>query len=103
MRGGVMENDRRCGSEPVPSQLYESLNEVQRKLLPGIKCSGWELCFSRERLFLDPEIVIRNRYDNRLGVLEYDGSIRILANTKIRGGDEPTRLTQPDKPPVWTY
>jgi hypothetical protein len=95
-----MENDRRCGTEPIPTKLDEVLNEAQRKTLPGIEYSGWELCFFRKRLFLDPEIMIRNCNDNRLGIFEYDGSIRVEADIKIRDEDDRTQPTLSNKTPV---
>jgi hypothetical protein len=92
--------ERRCGTEPIPTNLDEMLSEAQRKSLPGIEYSGWELCFFRKRLFFDPEIVMRNRNDNRLCIFEYDGSIRVEADFKIREEDDRTRPTLSNKTPV---
>jgi len=92
--------ERRCGTEPIPTNLDEMLSEAQRKSLPGIEYSGWELCFFRKKLFLDHEIVIRNRNDNRLGIFEYGGSIRVEADIKIREEANRTRPTLSNKTPV---
>ena len=89
--------ERRCGTESIPTNLDELLNEAQRKTLPGIEYSGWELCFLRKRLFLNPEIVIRNRHDNRLGIFEYDGNIKVEADIKIREEDDRIQPTLSNK------
>jgi hypothetical protein len=97
-----VDKEKRKGDTPIQDNVKEVLNDAQRKTLPGLEYMGWELCFLRKRLFLDPEIVIRNRNDNRLGVLEYDGNIRIEADVKVRDEDVQTQPAQSDKPPVWT-
>ena len=99
----AMDNERRSGMKPTTSQLFEMLNAEQRKMLPAIKSLGWELCFSRNRLFLDPIIVICNRRENMIGILEHDGSINIEADVKMRNGDDLIKPDDPDKPITWTY
>lgn len=98
-----MENDKRCGTEEISIQLDELLNESQRKALPGIEYAGWKLCFFRKRLFLEPEIVVRNLNDSRLGIFEYDGTIRIESSIKIRVDDDLAQPDKPDKALAWTY
>jgi hypothetical protein len=99
----AMDNERRCSASPTTIQLHEALNEVQRKMLPAIKSLGWELCFSRKRLFLDPMIVVRNLDDNRIGIFDYDGSIRVQEDIQIRKWDYMNQPADPNKPLKWTY
>ena len=49
----AMENDRRCGKEPVPERLDEVLNEVQLLELHQVEEFGWSLQFIRRSLFQD--------------------------------------------------
>ena len=66
-----MDREKRKDNAPIPDNLAEVLNQSQRNTLPGLNYSGWESCFLRMRMFLDPEIVLCNRNDNRPVVLEY--------------------------------
>jgi hypothetical protein len=97
-----MENDRRCDVAQIPMQMDEVLNEAQRKALPGVLYSGWEPCFMRKRMFLEPEIVMLNRNDNRFCIFEYDGTIRLQGGIKVREEDNLVDSAMPVEPPVWT-
>jgi hypothetical protein len=97
-----MENDRRCDMAQIPIQLDEVLNEAQRKALPGVLYSGWEPCFMRKRMFLEPEIVLLNRNGNRFCIFEYDGTIRQQGGIKVREEDNLVDSAMPVEPPVWT-
>lgn len=79
-----MDKEKRTGIKPIPDDLKEVLNEVQWRALPGIVYSGWELRFFRRALFQEPVLVVHNTKDDRLGVLEKDGSINVQPEIKIR-------------------
>jgi hypothetical protein len=96
-----MHNEKRRGDARITDNLEELLNEAQRKALPGLQYIGWEPCFLRMKMFLEPDIVMRNCNDNRLGILEYDGRIKTEEDVRVREEDEQTKATLPDKPPVW--
>ena len=96
-----MNEEKRTGDVPIPDNLEELLNKEQRQALPGLEYSGWEPCFSRKKTFLEPEIVMRNRHDNRLGILEYDGSIRIQGDIDVRDEDAQIQSTSSNNTPIW--
>jgi hypothetical protein len=95
-----VDNEKRKGDIPIPDNLEEVLNEAQRQALPGIVNSGWELRFLRRPMFQEPVLVLRN--DNRTGILDTDGRIKIQADIKVRDQENQTQTTQSDKPLVWT-
>ena len=45
--------------------------------------------------------MMRNTYDNRLGILEFDGSIRIDDDVKVRNEDDQILASQNNKTPIW--
>ena len=79
-----MDKEKRTGIKPIPDDLKEVLNEVQWRALPGIAYSGWELRFFRRPLFQEPVLVVHNTKDDRIGVLEKNGSINVQPEIKIR-------------------
>mgnify|MGYP001815265006 FL=1 len=97
-----MDKDQRKGSIPIPDNLDELLTKEQRQALPGLKYLGWEPCFLRKRMFLEPEMVMQNNNDKRLGVFEHDGNIRLQGDIKVRDGDKVDQATQHEDPQVWT-
>jgi hypothetical protein len=97
-----MDNEKRKGDIPIPDNLEEMLNEAQRQALPGIVNSGWELQFLRRPLFQELVLVLHNPNDNRTGILDTDGRIKIQADIKVRDQEDQTQTTQSDKPLVWT-
>ena len=97
-----MNGEKRKSNTPIPDKLEELLNEAQRQALPGLKFTGWEPCFLRNKnQFLEPDVVMRNTYDNRLGILEFDGSIRIDDDVKVRNEDDQILASQNNKAPIW--
>lgn len=88
-----MDREKRRGDAPVPDNLQEVLNVAQWQALPGIKLSGWELRFIRKRLFMEPVPVLRNRDDNRTGILGPDGKIDLQTDIELR--EEKSRAQTP--------
>lgn len=97
-----MDGEKRKGDTPIPDNLEEVLNEPQRRALPGIVQSGWELRFLRRPLFQEPVLLLRNPNNNRTGVLDRDGRIKIRADIKVRYQENQARTIQSDEPLVWT-
>ena len=79
-----LDSERRRGHTRIPDDLGFLLNKAQLNALPGIQYAGWDICFLRERPYMDPEVVIHNREDGRFGILDIDGSIRAPDELKVR-------------------
>ena len=92
-----MDREKRKGDITIPENLKDMLNEAQRQALPGIEYLGWELRFLRKPLFQAPVLV-----DDRIGIMDDDGRIRIQANIKVREQGSQTQTPQPRNPLVWT-
>jgi len=97
-----MDREKRKGDIPIPENLKDMLNEAQRQALPGIEYLGWELRFLRKPLFQAPVLVVHNSNDDRIGIMDDDGRIRIQANIKVREQGSQTQTPQPRNPLVWT-
>jgi hypothetical protein len=80
-----MDKEKRTGVKQISDDLKEVLNEAQWSALSGIAYSGWELQFIRTPLYQEPVLVVHNTKDDRIGVLEKDGSINMQPDIKIRG------------------
>jgi hypothetical protein len=82
--GNAVNGERRRGNARLPNEPAILLNEAQSTALSGIEYAGWDISFLRERLFLDPEVVMHNHDDDRFGVLDFDGRIRIPDDLEVR-------------------
>lgn len=82
--GDFVDTGRRRGNRRIPDDPGFILNEVQSRALSGIEYAGWDICFLRDRPFLDPQIVIHNREDDRFGILDIDGRIWIPDDLQVR-------------------
>jgi hypothetical protein len=82
--GGGMDKEKRTGVKPIPDDLKEALNEAQWQTLKGFEYSGWVLKFVRRPLLQVPVLVVLNTEDDRIGILEKDGSINMQPDIKIR-------------------
>ena len=79
-----MDKEKRTGVKPIPDDLKEILNEAQWQTIKGGEYSGWVLKFVRRTLFQEPVLVVHNTEDDRIGILEKDGSINMQPDIKIR-------------------
>lgn len=79
-----MDKERRTGVKPIPDNLKELLNEAQWQTLKGIEYADWVLKFVRRPLFQDLVPVVHNPEDDRIGVLEKDGSVDMQPDIGIR-------------------
>lgn len=96
-----MDREKRKGNSSIPDNLKEIMSEAQVKALSGIGYSGWELRFLRRPLFQEPEIVLHNPDNGRIGILDRDGSIK-LHNIKVRDLDIQAFTPSLNAPLVWT-
>lgn len=97
-----MDREKRKGDTPIPDNLEAVLNKAQWQALPGVELSGWELRFVRRKLFQEPVPVLRNRNDNRTGILGEDGKITVQADIKLREQKIKARPPPSSNPLVWT-
>ena len=95
--------ERRRGNTRIPDDPGSLLSEAQSTALPGIQYAGWEICFLRERPFMDPVVVIHNREDGRFGILDIDGSIRAPGELKVRKQKTPELTTEIEQTQKHTY
>ncbi len=79
-----MEQDKRTGDSPVPSNIKDYLNTEQLEVLNKIESFGWNIKFIRRPSFQDPIVVITNTEGNSIGVLETDGRINLELDIDIR-------------------
>lgn len=79
-----MAEDKRKGDKPIPDNLQEHLNEVQRLALQRIENFGWRIKFVRRPLFQEVVIVIMDSQGDKIGVLEEDGRINLEPDIHIR-------------------
>lgn len=97
-----MDREKRKGDTPIPDNLEAVLNKAQWRALAGVELMGWELRFVRRKLFQEPVPVLRNRNDNRTGILGEDGKITIQADIKLREWEIQARTPPSSNPLVWT-
>ena len=79
-----MDKEKRTGVKPIPDNLKEMLSEAQWQTMKGGEYSGWVFKFVRRTLFQEPVLVVHNTEDDRIGILEKDGSINMQPDIKIR-------------------
>jgi len=86
-----VDSEKRKGDTSIPDNLEEMLNKAQRKVLPGIKCLGWEPQFLRKPLFKAPVLVLRNSNDGRPGIIDEDGRLIVQDDIKAREQENDTQ------------
>jgi hypothetical protein len=79
-----VEKDKRIGSEPIPTNVKDYLNQEQLEVLNKIESFGWNIKFIRRPVFQEPVVVITNKEGNSIGVLETDGRINLELDINIR-------------------
>jgi hypothetical protein len=80
-----MDNEKRHGNEPIPKNLEDWLSQDQLDALKQIGNLGWQLKFIRRPAFKEPIVVVYCSDDNKIGVLEKDGTIDMNPDITIRG------------------
>ncbi len=86
--GGVMNNEKRKGVKPIPSNVEDYLNIFQQDALGKIKDHGWSLKFVRRSSSEQLTIVLENTGGQEVAVLEEDGEINYESGIVIRGNRE---------------
>ncbi|MES9946627.1 MAG: hypothetical protein ABW080_16865 [Candidatus Thiodiazotropha sp.] len=78
-----MEN-RRIGEGPVPPipELY--INKHQVHGLTILRKFGWKLVCIRRSNDINPSVILKNKAEDALGILETDGTLRINIDLEIR-------------------
>jgi hypothetical protein len=70
--------DVRGTSAALPTDITYYLNDIQRVALPSIENFGWQLAFVRRPLFVSPMVVVQNLDQDKLAILEQDGSVNLF-------------------------
>ena len=83
-----MQNDKRKGEQAIPENLRQLLTAAQAKTLGEIRALGWQLKFVRRPLFQDPIPVVSNAENDKIGVLDPDGKIKIDTDFQVRAGSD---------------
>lgn len=79
-----MIQDRRNGASPIPSDPELYINEQQVHGLIILKKFGWKLVCIRRCQNLYPSVILRNKNEGRVGLLEYDGILKLSDDLCIR-------------------
>lgn len=78
-----MEN-RRTGERPIPSTPELFINEQQVHGLIVLKKFGWKLVCIRREEEQYPSVILKNRLENTVGILQTNGILRLHKNLQIR-------------------
>ena len=87
-----MDQDKRKGMKPVPDNLDEVLNAAQIRTLHTMRCFGWDLNFIRRPLFQETLVVLINQEEDKIMVLEADGTLNESPELDIRKSVSAVRL-----------
>ena len=78
--------ERRQGIGAVPPEPKLFVNDIQVRNLLILKKFGWNLvCIRRQNEHhLDPAVILTNRSESRVGIIDADGILRLSSDLKIR-------------------
>ncbi|HSC69338.1 MAG TPA: hypothetical protein VLC79_16720 [Cellvibrio sp.] len=77
-------DNRRGAQKAVPIDLSRYLNESQLLALHSLESFGWQLCFVRRPLFMQPVVVVANSEATQYAQLEEDGSVNLKPTLILR-------------------
>ena len=77
--------DRRQPPTLTPGQLRLQLNPSQLRRLREMEHFGWELCFIRRQMFMEPLPVLVEFSSGKYVGLLPDGSLEMPPQLKVRG------------------
>jgi hypothetical protein len=83
-QGELTMQDRRNGASPIPSDPELYINEYQVHGLIILKKFGWKLVCIRRCHDLFPSVILNNRIEGRVGVLQHNGVLMLRDDLKIR-------------------
>lgn len=81
----MTDSERRKTDPPPPRALERDLNEKQISTLRALENVGWELKFTRRKLFQEPVPVVFDGDRRKFAVLERDGTLNETPEFDIRG------------------
>lgn len=76
--------ERRNGASPIPSDPELYINEKQVHGLIILKKFGWKLVCIRRCQDLYPSVILKNKSEGLVGLLEYDGILKLSNDLNIR-------------------
>lgn len=79
-----MSDEKRKGEDPIPDNVEEYLNDLQKEILGIVEKYDWSLKFVRRSISLPPVIVIEDKDGKEVGVLEDNGAINYESGIVIR-------------------
>lgn len=79
-----MQQEKRRGEPPVPSNLDHLINTDQLLTLRQIENFGWQVEFVRRPLFQDTVVVVSSTDNRKIGVLEDTGELNLHPDIKLR-------------------
>ena len=79
-----MDTERRNGASPIPTDPELYINELQVYGLIILKKFGWKLVCIRRCNDLYPSVILKNRAEGRVGLLECDGVLKLSNDLHVR-------------------
>lgn len=76
--------DRRIGISAIPSDPKSYLNEQQQLGLMHLREYGWTTFCVRRPSGYSTTTILRNKHNKRLGILNEDGTLRLVEHLKVR-------------------
>lgn len=79
-----MQQEKRNGESPVPSNLDDVISPDQLMTLRQIENFGWQVAFVRRPLFQQAVVVVSSTDKRKFGVLEDTGELNLEPDIKLR-------------------
>jgi hypothetical protein len=79
-----MYQERRNGASPIPTDPEFYITEQQVQGLIILKKFGWKLVCIRRCHDLYPSVILKNKSEGRVGVLEYNGVLKLSEGVCVR-------------------
>jgi hypothetical protein len=76
--------DRRIGIDAIPSDPKSYLNEQQQLGLIHLREYGWRTFCVRRLSGGSATTILRNRFNQKLGILSENGMLRLVEHLKLR-------------------
>ena len=84
VKRGLTAVEKRKGELPVPLNLKSFLSTQQMDSAQQMESFGWHIAFVRRAQMESPLVVVANRSERRIGLLERDGSINTSCDLVVR-------------------
>ena len=79
-----MQQEKRKGETPIPSNLDDVISPDQLMTLRQIENFGWQVAFVRRPLFQQAVVVVSSTDKSKYGVLEDTGELNLEPDIKLR-------------------